>query len=71
LAGFTKPSRIAKHTAALSVKSVHWVNFHGSIFKVQGLTDTEPRFDVTRAAKFPARDGNGQAKAKHQGKEKE
>jgi hypothetical protein len=45
--------------------------FHGSRFKVQRLTGAEPCFDVTRAAKRAACNGNGKAQQGHQGKGKE
>jgi len=42
-----------------------------SRFKVQGLTGAHAHFDVTRAAKHAACDGNGKAKQGKQGKGKE
>jgi hypothetical protein len=49
----------------------HVFVFYDSIFKVHGFTCADAHFDVTRAAKFPACDGNGKAKQCHKGKAKE
>jgi hypothetical protein len=43
----------------------------GSRFKVERLTGTHARFDVTRAAKHAACDGNGKAQQGHKGNGKE
>jgi hypothetical protein len=48
-----------------------WIMFRFLWLKVHGFTGAEPCFDVTRPAKFPACDSNGNAKQGKQGEAKE